>query len=103
MSLTYEEFLNLFPISPREKAGKGVRVLCPAHNDHNPSLLIKPPIDGFIADFKCFAGCERQAIITSLKLTWADLRSEDNKKGPSNWNVADSFVYELEIGKNITL
>lgn len=99
MSLTYEEFLNLFPISPREKAGKGVRVLCPAHNDHNPSLLIKPPTDGFIADFKCFAGCESQAILTSLKLTWADLRNENEKPGSSNWNVTDSFVYELEMGK----
>ena len=99
MSLTYETFLNLFPISPREKAGKGVRVLCPAHNDHNPSLLIKPPTNGFIADFKCFAGCERQAILTSLKLTWADLRNEDEKPGSSIWNVMDSFVYELEMGK----
>ena len=47
MSLTYEQFLNLFPISPREKAGKGVRVLCPAHADHNPSLLIKPSTQWF--------------------------------------------------------
>jgi len=99
VSLTYEKFLNLFPLSPREKAGKGVRVLCPAHNDHHPSLLIKPPSNGLIADFKCFAGCERQAILDSLKLTWADMRSEDNKQESSNWNVTDSFVYELESGK----
>jgi AAA domain len=99
MSLTYEDFLNLFPISPREKAGKGVRVLCPAHNDHNPSLLIKPPTDGFIANFKCFAGCERHAILTSLKLTWADLRNADGKPESSGWYVTDSFVYELETGK----
>ena len=99
MSLTYEQFLNLFPVSPREKAGTGVRVLCPAHADHNPSLLIKPPTNGFIADFRCFAGCERQAILTSLNLTWADLRSEDNKQESASWNVTDSFVYELESGK----
>ena len=43
MSMTYEQFLALFPHSPREKAGKGVRVLCPAHNDRNPSLWVEPP------------------------------------------------------------
>jgi hypothetical protein len=99
VSLTYEKFLNLFPVSPREKAGKGIRVLCPAHQDHNPSLLIKPSSNGFIADFKCFAGCKRQAILDSLKITWADLRSENDEAGSVKWLVTDSFIYELEMGK----
>ena len=37
---TYEDFLNLFPERPREKAGDGWLVICPAHNDHTPSLWI---------------------------------------------------------------
>jgi hypothetical protein len=99
MSVTYEQFLTLFPQSPREKSGKGVRVLCPAHNDRNPSLWVEPPSDGFTVDFKCLAGCKREAILDALKLTWADVRRDGGKSEPAEWRVTDSFVYQLEPGK----
>ena len=46
----FEEYLNLFPEKPRKKVKNGWLIICPAHNDNNPSLLIKPSDKkGFIA------------------------------------------------------
>jgi DNA primase len=41
-------------------------VLCPAHNDHNPSLSIKVTSDGKIL-WHCFAGCSQQEVYKALK------------------------------------
>ena len=72
---TYEDFLNLFPEKPRNKAGDGWLVICPAHNDHEPSLWITPADNpDFIADFKCQAGCSREAVLEAKNPTWADVR-----------------------------
>ena len=53
MTIAYNEFLALFPDKPRIKAGNGWLVICPAHNDHTPSLWITPlkNPDFIIADF----------------------------------------------------
>lgn len=99
MSVTYEQFLALFPQSPRVKAGKGVRVLCPAHDDVNPSLWVEPPSNGdFTVDFNCLAGCKRAAILEALGLTWADVREDKYMSQHGDRRVTDSFVYELEPG-----
>ena len=76
---TYEDFLSLFPEKPREKAGAGWLVICPAHNDHSPSLWITPSDNpDFIADFKCHAGCNKEAVLKAKNLTWADVRKDGN-------------------------
>ena len=81
---TYEDFLNLFPEKPREKAGDGWLVICPAHNDHEPSLWITPADNpDFIADWKCQAGCTREAVLAALKLTWADIRRNGTGGDPN--------------------
>ena len=82
MITSYEEFLNLFPDRPRVRAGNGVLVLCPAHNDHHPSLWIRPSDNpDFIATWDCQAGsCDREKVLQALRLTWNDVRSN----GPKN-------------------
>ena len=75
-----DDFLALFPAEPRRKAGTGWLVICPAHNDKNPSLLVttsKNP--DFIADWTCQAGCKREAILTAKGLTWDDVRRNSHK------------------------
>jgi hypothetical protein len=73
-TLLIEEFLAYFPKNPRSKAGDGWLVLCPAHNDHSPSLWVRPSknID-FIADWDCQAGCKREDVLKALNLTWKDV------------------------------
>lgn len=58
---------------------KGVRgregkymALCPAHEDHNPSLSISAK-DG-ITLIHCFAGCNPKEILDAVGLTFEDLR-----------------------------
>ncbi len=45
---------------------------CPAHDDRSPSLSVREKDDGRIL-IRCFAGCEAQAIVESLGLTFSDL------------------------------
>ena len=80
---SYEDFLNLFPERLRQKAGNGYLVLCPAHNDRDPSLWITPPKnEDFIADWTCQAGCTREEVLRAVKLTWDDVRRNSHKTKP---------------------
>ncbi len=78
---------------------------CPAHQDKSPSLAIKQTEDGKIL-IHCFAGCEVDAIVSSVGLTLADLMPDtDNpeyKKGskPPKFNkyeLFDRLAYESII------
>jgi len=72
---SYGDFLRLFPERPRRKAGDGCLVLCPAHNDHEPSLLVRPSKNAdFVATWDCQAGkCKREDVLKALKLGWRDV------------------------------
>lgn len=76
---TIHDFLALFPAQPRRKAGNGWLVLCPAHNDTDPSLWITPSKGNFIADWTCQAGCSREAVLKAKGLTWNDVRCNSHK------------------------
>ena len=79
---TYEDFLSLFPEKPREKAGDGWLVLCPAHNDHSPSLWITPSDNpDFIASFMCHAGCSKEAVLKAKNLKWNHVRKDGHGMG----------------------
>lgn len=90
--LSYESFLALFPDKPRKKAGNGWLVICPAHNDHSPSLLVRPPKNlDYIADIKCMAGCANEAVLKTMNLTMADLhRNSHSQKDPH-------IKYEIDV------
>jgi putative DNA primase/helicase len=55
-----------------KKNGKGWNALCPAHEDHDPSLSVKEGDDGRVL-LHCFAGCEGGAVMAAMGLTFADL------------------------------
>ena len=48
------------------RSGKGWKCLCPAHNDHNPSLSLSESEDGQTL-VHCHAGCTQSAVIDALK------------------------------------
>lgn len=51
-------------------AGKGKwKALCPAHEDHNPSLSITESPTGRTL-FRCWAGCTQEAVIEALRGRW---------------------------------
>jgi hypothetical protein len=46
--------------------------LCPAHDDHTPSLSVREGADGRVL-VHCFAGCEPERIVATLGLGMRDL------------------------------
>jgi len=48
------------------KIGAGWACLCPAHDDHNPSLSITDADDGRVL-VHCHAGCDQKAVISALQ------------------------------------
>lgn len=64
MALTFHDLLSKFPDAKPQ--GKGWQALCPAHDDHNPSLSITEGKDKEGKDkasLKCFAGCDIEKIL----------------------------------------
>ena len=56
-----------------KKVGEGkYQARCPAHDDRTPSLTINEADDGKVL-LRCWAGCETEAVVAALGLTWRDL------------------------------
>ena len=68
---TFDQFLDLFPAKPRQRIKNGFNVLCPAHNDKDPSLSVSLNGNKILLD--CKAGCERHQILAKLNLSERDL------------------------------
>ena len=61
-------------ISPK---GESCQALCPAHDDHEPSLSIAEGEDGRVL-IKCFAGCKTEDVVAALGLEMKDLFERRN-------------------------
>ena len=68
--MKYEDFISRF--EKQRKTATGVFVVCPAHQDKNPSLSVSPSREGGVL-MKCFAGCKNEDIVAALGLTMRDL------------------------------
>jgi len=66
-------------LGKHRRVGREWECLCPAHNDHNPSLSIGEE-DGKIL-VHCFAGCDQTAVIGVLKQRglWPQTESQQNE------------------------
>lgn len=67
--------------------------LCPAHDDHDPSLSIEVGEDGRIL-IHCFAECPTEKIISALGIDWGDLF-------PSAKDQAWAIIDSLRSSKNL--
>ena len=76
----YEGILGLFPGEHRRKSKTDVDVICPAHDDHNPSLgvdLRQNGVDSKIVLNCRSQGCEYSEILQAVGLTDADLKLQE--------------------------
>lgn len=55
-----------------ERDGDGWKALCPAHDDHEPSLNFRVG-DTQPVVFKCMVGCPEDEVLRAAGLTWADV------------------------------
>ena len=67
-----DQFLAGSGLKGLRGSGSGYLALCPAHDDHHPSLSIRGADDGRIL-LHCWAGCQTAAVLDALGLTWPDL------------------------------
>lgn len=75
-------------------AGQRGMALCPAHDDHNPSLSVAEK-DGKLL-VKCFAGCEQSAVIDALreKGLWPEGERQEQKR-----EIVCTYSYTDEHGE----
>lgn len=61
------------------------KALCPAHDDHNPSLSVREVAENGQEKvlLKCWAGCDTEAVLEKLGLGWKDLFSGGETGSPS--------------------
>src|SRR5688500_17519107 len=57
-----------------KRNGNGWMALCPAHEDHNPSLSINASVEGRVLLY-CFAGCSLERVTGALGIDWRGLSS----------------------------
>ncbi len=58
-----------------KRTKKGFTALCPAHDDHKPSLSIRQDAEKVLV--KCHAGCKTEAVVHEMGLHLSDLFIED--------------------------
>jgi hypothetical protein len=75
-----------------EECSDYFKALCPAHNDHSPSLSVKE-VDAENGQtkvlVKCWAGCDTTAVLEKLGLERKDLYP---KRGPNGPKKSDHIV-----------
>lgn len=98
--MTTEEILTR--LKGVRKSGNGWMALCPAHDDHNPSLSISRGRDGKTL-LKCLAGCPTERIVEAMGLTMADLFDTPAKKAggkqKSQSKIVKTYDYKDAAGK----
>lgn len=65
-----------------KKVNGGYMALCPAHNDHDPSLFISVSEDGERILIHCFAGCSEEEVLAAMGLKPSDLFTRKAEKQP---------------------
>lgn len=88
-----------------KKAGRGYTALCPAHDDHNPSLSIDDGDKGIVV--RCQAGCTQDEVIDSLRGRglWAPVNGHKraNAAGPqkASRKIVAEYDYVDERGNTL--
>ena len=85
-----------------KKNGQGWKALCPAHDDHNPSLSIWQ--ENGAPALKCYAGCERSHVLEAIGLSSKDImpsKSRASSSKPAARRIVATYDYTDDGGKVI--
>ena len=86
-----------------EEASDGsYQALCPAHDDHDPSLSVSAVVENGSQKvlIRCWAGCEQDQILKKLGLEWKDLFSQNgsNDSKKSGRRIVATYDYTDAAG-----
>jgi putative DNA primase/helicase len=99
----YEKILRLFPGEHRRKSKTDADVICPAHDDHNPSLGVDLRHNGAGGPkviMNCRSqGCEYSEILRAVGLTDADLKLQEKNAAMAYGCTLDAYA----ASKNLPL
>lgn len=84
---------HLWELARESRGARDKMVLCPAHDDKNPSLAIKTGDDGRIL-LDCKAGCPTESICSALGVNMKDLFADNHNSEPMT-----TFDYKDASGK----
>jgi archaellum biogenesis ATPase FlaH len=91
--MSFDEIIQHFP-GRRVKIKDGFNVICPAHDDRNPSLSITNGGDKVLV--KCHAGCATEDVLKTKGLLLKDLY-RDNGQSPQQ-TISETYDYTDEDG-----
>ena len=104
VSKAVQRVLDKLPNAKR--SGQRWLAICPAHDDHNPSLSIKEGDNGRPL-LKCFAGCRFEDIVKALELQPSDLRPAASKslrrRSPRKPNSASKPTFATSDDAKVAL
>lgn len=95
ISKSFDQFLDLFPAAPRQRIKNGYNVLCPAHNDHIPSLSISLNGGKTKILLDCKAGCDKDSILEALGISESDLFLDNQHQS----EIVATYPYHDEDGQ----
>lgn len=90
-----DDFLSLLD-GVKNLQGNEYITLCPAHDDHNPSLSVTEKNDRIL--LHCHAGCKTREILRALNLKDSDLFLDTGDK-PTRSDIVETYDYTDENGK----
>src|SRR5438552_836980 len=79
--------------------GEWHNTVCPSHQDREASFGFTENDTGGVT-FKCFAGCSREHILTSLNLTEEDIQGKNGQRTRARAQAHIS-LWDLAVNKNI--
>ena len=84
----FNNVLSKFDI--KKSSGNTYQAICPAHDDHNPSLTIKVEKDKIL--LSCHAGCSTEDVTNAVGLKMSDLFLNSPKK-----NYVENQKYQIKF------
>lgn len=101
--MTLENLLEL--LSGVEKRGNHFVALCPAHEDHSPSLSVKAGERWLLT--RCYVGCTTEEICSALGIRVSDLAFDKPRFTTGSWKDEDldtaSLFVDLSGGRRLSV
>jgi putative DNA primase/helicase len=96
----YEGILSQFPGEHRRKSKTDADVICPVHDDHNPSLGVDLRHNGACPKvvMKCRSqGCEYSEILQAVGLTDADLKLQEKNAAMEYGCTSEAYAASKDL------